>query len=169
MRAIVSGLAVLLTACAVEAPAAPLSESSDLCPRLTAFGRSVPPGEARSVTLSGEGLLGTQTCERGDAASNPGGAALCEWWVVNSAREFFGANFRNVVDCLLMGRNVVPPDEFQYSPQSGYLLSGRLALMSVPSIRKGMAAEVTFNAPAGADGDVPVQGLRITFRNNAKR
>lgn len=170
MRAIIlSCLAVLLTACAVDAPGAHLTDSSGLCPRLAAFGRSVPSGEARSVMLVGEGLWGTQTCERGDPAVNPGGAALCKWWVVNSYREFFGENFREVAGCLLMGRKVVPPDEFQYSPQSGYLHSGRLALVSVPSIDKGLAVEVTFNAPGGKDGGVPVRGLRITFSKNVKR
>ncbi len=160
---------MLLAACTIDAPAASLSEDSGLCPRLVAFGRSVPPGEARSVTLSGEGLLGTQTCERGDAIVNPGGATLCKWWVVNSSREFFGQNFRSVVDCLLMGRTVIPPDELQYSPQSGYLQSGRLALMSVPDIDEGLAVEVTFNPPSDADGGAPMRGLRITFRNTAKR
>jgi hypothetical protein len=172
MRAIVSCLALLLTACAADAPVSgmALSENDDLCPRLAAFGRSVPSGQTRSVTLSGEGLLGTQTCERGDAAFNPGGAALCKWWVVNSAREFFGENFRSVVDCLLESRKLVPPDELEYDDsQAGYVHSGHLALMSVASIDKNLAAEVTFNAPEGGRGGAPVHGLRVTFRNHARR
>ena len=172
MRAIVSGFAILLTACVASAPAVdmPLSEEPGLCPRLAAFGESVPPGEQRSVTLSGEGLLGTQTCERGDAAFNPGGAALCRWWVANSFREFFGENFRVVADCLTSEEQIASPDELRYEAvEPGHLHSGHLALQSVTSIDRDLAVDVTFNAPETADGGEPVNGLRITFIRVAKK
>jgi hypothetical protein len=169
VRVIVLALAMLLTACAADAPVAHLDDSAGLCARLAAFGRSVPQGQARSVTLSGEGLLGTQTCERGVVTANPGGATLCGWWVVNSSREFFGQNFLQIVDCLLAGRKVVQPDVLQYSPQSIYVHSGYLALMSVPNIDENLAVEVTYNAPERVGAGVVVQGLRVTFTKNAGR
>lgn len=169
MRVVVAGLALLLTASIADAQVASVDSSDDsLCSRLAAFARSIPQGQARSVTLSGEGLLGTQTCERGDVDFNPGGAALCKWWVVHSFREFFGENFRGVAACLLKGQKVVPPDKIEYDEaRRGYLHSGRLVLMSVASIDKDLAADVTFNAPDG--GGAPVEGLRVTFTNHAKR
>ena len=170
MRLGSSGLVVMLATCAANAPPADtvLSEKAGLCPRLAAFGLSVPLGEARSVTLSGEGLLGTQTCERGDPAINPGGAALCRWWVVNSAREFFGENFRDVVDCLTIGTEIDSAGELRYRlSDSGSVLDGQLVLNSVRNIDKGLAVEVVFNAPVGSGTGEPVRGLRVTFRRAA--
>jgi hypothetical protein len=172
MRAIASGLAILLTACAANVPAVGIlmSEEPGLCPRLTSFAKSVPPGEERSVTLTGEGLLGTQTCERGDAAFNPGGVALCEWWVTNSFREFFGENFRDVADCLTNGQKISSPDELRYeAAEPGHLHSGHLALKSVGNIDRDLAVNVAFNAPETTDGGEPVDGLKITFRRVTRR
>lgn len=169
MRVIVSALAMLQTACAANAPVGHLDETAGLCTRLAAFGRSVPDGQARSVTLSGQGLLGTQSCERGDVTVNPGGATLCGWWVVNSSREFFGRNFLQTVDCLLAERKVVQPDVLQYSPQSGYVHTGRLSLKSVPYIDEKLAVDVTYNTSEREGAGVVVQGLKITFRKNARR
>jgi hypothetical protein len=161
LRVVSVALALLLSACATDVPTASSAIPADagLCPRLDAFARSVPPGEYRSVSLSGEGLIGTQTCTHGGAESNPGGKFLCEWWASNSAREFFGTNYNQVVRCLVA-------DEISIS-QSAYISEQEFHLASIPHIDSRIAAEIVLDPPKEMESRTGGRVLIVTFRRSA--
>lgn len=92
---------------------------------------------------------------------------LCGWWAVNSAREFFGDNFREVADCLTNGRTVASDAYSDSRSEAGYLFDGELRLRSVTVLDKNLAAHVLFSPSRDLDAHTSETKLTVTFSRAA--